>query len=117
MSALCLQTFQTPDGFIFLEGVWYSPTDKNTRNFFEQSFDQGLSHITTTGGAWAVMRPLQNYIDEAPSSFFHRKAKIKTEVILKKAKKYVSKIPDKYAKEIGMIPRWRYRELERERFD
>lgn len=70
LSALCLESFTTSGGTVFLEGNWYSPTDNTTRLQLRSQFDQGHARVRLTTGEWTIMRPLDKDGIERRSRFW-----------------------------------------------
>jgi len=103
-TALCLQTTTTKEGYAFLEGTWYSPVDKATREAIKDSFDQGRAKLTLEQAEWALMRPLEQNFDSGQSA----------EEILRQAREFAQSLGDRLPDTIGEISREEYREAKRE---
>lgn len=67
IAALCLTSFVSSAGFVFLANHWYCPTDTLTRDALLDSFYNGEGRITLGKGSWAYMRPM-DYITSVSSS-------------------------------------------------
>jgi hypothetical protein len=59
LSGLCLQDVTTSDGKVFVRGIWYSPTDRTTRDALRDAFDAGKGKVDLQKGNWALMRPIR----------------------------------------------------------
>lgn len=98
LSAICLDTFSTEDGQTFVEGNWYSPTEKKLRNQIRTAFDKGTSRVELQKGTWALMRPITDTQNK------------NAETILKSAKRKAENLPEILPPFIGKRTRKAYRE-------
>jgi len=103
-SALCLQNTTTKEGFTFLEGTWYSPVDRKTRDIIKRSFDEGEAKLTLEQAEWALMRNLE---DDSENN-------IASEDILQRAREFAQNLGDKLPDTMRGISREQYRESRRE---
>ena len=83
LTALCLKTFSTIDGFTFLKGNWYSLVDTTLRTITREAFDDGISKINLKEGKWALMRPLAGCRYKNSAEF------------MEETEKYILSLPDK----------------------
>ena len=102
LSALCLESFATSDGVVFLEGNWYSPTDNTTRVQLRSQFDQGHTRVRLTTGEWTIMRPLDKDGNRTP------------EQILEDARQTTQQLPDRLPDRIAGLDRQAYRNANKE---
>jgi hypothetical protein len=59
-SGICLETFANKEGYTFIEGCWYAPTDDISRTAMRTAFDQGDATLNFNEGVWVILRPLSN---------------------------------------------------------
>ncbi len=108
LSAVCIESFTTPNGAVFLEGNWYSPTDNQTRDQLRSQFDQGHAQVQLVTGEWAIMRPLDNERGNNGEV-------VKTsEQVLEEIRGVASRIPDRLPDRMAGLERRSYREVRRE---
>lgn len=97
MTGLCLHSFTTRIGRMFVEGNWYSPVESDLRRSIRSAFDEGRSEISSWYGEWALMRAMKERSVMSP------------EVQLEKYRRYTEELPDQLPKRIGRRKRkaWR----------
>lgn len=59
MSGLCVRDYVSADGYTFIKGNWYAPTDIDTRETIKSALDNGISGINMKKGEWARMRKVK----------------------------------------------------------
>lgn len=71
LTALCTETFVTPDDRVFIAGNWYSPTNHMHRDEYNRGLDQGTARFGLAGSDWALMRAYHgsNYEDYKHMTF------------------------------------------------
>lgn len=62
LTAYCLDSFSTSDGFQFQKGYWYSPTDVNSKEQLKVAFKSGERKITLPSSSWVAMRKAEQRI-------------------------------------------------------
>jgi len=53
---LCTRSMQTTEGSVFVEGVFYAPTDRHIRDDAKKGIDMGFGRALISPGTWAVQR-------------------------------------------------------------
>jgi len=59
-SGLCVKNYKTKDGFVFVEGAWYSPSDAVSRRDIREANDRGQARVEIDGGEWSLMRAIED---------------------------------------------------------
>ncbi|MCK9351612.1 MAG: hypothetical protein WCT49_01240 [Candidatus Paceibacterota bacterium] len=98
LSGLCVKNYKTKDGFVFIEGGWYSPSDADSRRIVREANDRGDARVEVAGGAWSLMRSVEDSPDKS------------SDLLLAVAKEYSSKLGTALPDTIEGLSRKEFRE-------
>jgi len=89
LSAVCIRSFTTKDGFTFLRGNWYSPTDQVTIDFLEEVYKSGKVEINLEfDSEWALMRPVFRIAGNTQDDLVNEAAKISKKLAGKRRREF-----------------------------
>lgn len=60
LAGLCVMNAASPEGS-FVRGNWYAPVGENVRQQLRDAHDNGIAHLSFSGGTWTLMRSSIDY--------------------------------------------------------